>query len=366
MIIKKCLVHELIEKMKLKKVVCFGTGKDFINRLLDAYSEYNLQNHIDFLMDNSSEKQGTKIQFKNKVWNVVSVDDMLDLIDDDTIVIITSSMYYYDMVNQLNNIPAFDNVECYIWPFIIAEYKENLKLDKIISENMNLAPIIPKVIHWCWFGRGKLPEKEKKCVESWNKYCPDYKIVLWNEDNFDVNSNIYTKEAYEQRKWAFVTDYVRLWALYNYGGIYMDADVEVIKNLDAFLGHSAFSGFETYNIIPTGIIGAKPKNEWIQYLLSYYNDKHFIENGSTQLISNVCVITEMTKNKYGVSLKNEYLNIADTLTMYPMEVFCPMNPATRELKITNNTYCIHRFSTSWSDYADCEKQREDMLKKITL
>ena len=104
---------------------------------------------------------------------------------------------------------------------------------------------IPKVIHYCWFGRGKLPKLAKKCIKSWKKYLPDYKIIEWNEDNFDINSNQYVREAYEAKKYAFVSDYVRLYALYNYGGIYMDTDVEVIKSLDEFLIHEAFSGFES-------------------------------------------------------------------------------------------------------------------------
>ena len=102
--------------------------------------------------------------------------------------------------------------------------------------------MIPKILHYCWFGKKKLPALAKKCIASWKKYCPDYELILWNEDNFDLNSNTYVREAYDSGKFAFVTDYVRLWALYRYGGIYMDTDVEVIKSLDKFLVHPAFSG----------------------------------------------------------------------------------------------------------------------------
>ncbi len=364
MIIKNCCVNELIERMKTTKVVCFGAGKDLTNRLLNSYSEYHLENYINLIMDNSSNKQGTQIKYNEKIWDILSVESVTNVINDKYIVVITSSIYYYEMIEQLNSIRGFDNIECYVWPFVIGEYEEDSRLCEIIKTNSKSKPLIPKVIHWCWFGRNPLPEKEKRCLESWKKFCPDYKIVEWNEDNFDINSNQYIKEAYECGKWAFVSDYVRLWVLYNYGGIYMDADVEVIKGLDPFLGHDAFSGFETYNIIPTGIIGAKPKNKWIEQLLDYYDNRHFIENGEMQLVSNVSMITNITKEKYDISLKNEYFDIEGILAMYPMEVFCPMNPATRELKITSNTYCIHRFSTSWSAYAGCEKERENVLIQI--
>ena len=117
--------------------------------------------------------------------------------------------------------------------------------------------MIPKIIHYCWFGDKELPKLAKKCLASWKKYCPDYQIKCWNESNFDVNSNQYVKEAYENKKYAFVTDYVRLYALYNFGGVYMDTDVEVIKNIDDFLNCKGFSSFESTNLVPTGILASE-------------------------------------------------------------------------------------------------------------
>ena len=114
--------------------------------------------------------------------------------------------------------------------------------------------MIPKIIHYCWFGKNPLPEETKEFIESWKKYCPQYKIIEWNEDNFDINKLRYTKEAYEHKKWAFITDYVRLYALYYYGGIYMDTDVEVTKPLDCFLEEQGFSGFEMPDKVPTGLM----------------------------------------------------------------------------------------------------------------
>ena len=105
--------------------------------------------------------------------------------------------------------------------------------------------MIPKIIHYCWFGGKPKPELAEKCIESWKKFCPDYEIVEWNEGNFNINSNLYVKQAYEAKKYAFVTDYVRLYALYTQGGIYMDTDVMVLKPLDEYLNHEAFSGFES-------------------------------------------------------------------------------------------------------------------------
>ena len=131
--------------------------------------------------------------------------------------------------------------------------------------------MIPKVIHYCWFGRGKMPEMALKCIESWKKYLPEYKIKEWNEDNFDLDMYPYVREAYDNRKFAFVTDVVRLYALYNEGGIYMDTDVEVLKSLDPFLHHNAFSGFEDDKNIPTGIMASEKGGRWAKENLDYYS-----------------------------------------------------------------------------------------------
>lgn len=127
--------------------------------------------------------------------------------------------------------------------------------------------MIPKKIHYCWFGGNPYPEDFLKYLESWKKYCPNYEIIEWNEKTFDINLNKYVKEAYECKKWAFVTDYVRLWAIYNYGGIYMDTDVEVLRPLDSFLECQAFSGFERENAVPTGIMAGEKGQSAIKDLL---------------------------------------------------------------------------------------------------
>lgn len=206
--------------------------------------------------------------------------------------------------------------------------------------------MIPKRIYYCWFGKKTLPKQAKKCINSWKKNLKDYEIFEINEDNFDVTKCIYTKEAYENKKYAFVTDYVRLYALYNYGGIYMDTDVEVIRNLDEFLKHDAFSGFEDEKYVPTGIMASKKKNQIIKELLDYYNDRHFVlDDGSLDLKTNTEIITEFFEKK-GL-IKNNKKQIIDGFALYPNDYFCPVNHDTHKLEKTNNTYTIHWFSGSW-------------------
>lgn len=206
--------------------------------------------------------------------------------------------------------------------------------------------MIPKIIHYCWFGGNPLPELAVKCIESWKKYCPDYEIVEWNEQNFDVNCNAYCREAYEAKKWAFVSDVARLHALVTVGGIYMDTDVEVLKPLDAFLSCAAFSGFEAADRIPTGIMAAEKGHPLFTELLNDYADAHFYNpDGSMNLMTNVTRITE-TCLKHGLQLNNTEQTV-NGFTLYPNDYFCPKNSFTKKLTITENTHTIHHFDGSW-------------------
>lgn len=207
--------------------------------------------------------------------------------------------------------------------------------------------MIPKTIHYCWFGGKDLPEDAQKCIASWRKFLPDYEIKEWNEQNFDVNSNQYVKEAYESRKFAFVTDYVRLYALFTEGGIYMDTDVEVLKTYDPFLHHHAFSGFETDGNVPTGMMAAEKNSVWAKELLDGYIERHFVnKDGSFDQTTNTTVITQYMLSK-GLKLNNKYQDFEGLCTMYPSEYFCPKDHRTGAIHCTPNSVCIHHFAGSW-------------------
>ena len=213
--------------------------------------------------------------------------------------------------------------------------------------------MIPKVIHYCWFGRGEKSKLIKKCMESWKKYCPDYEIVEWNEDNFDISSNIFVKQAYEAKKWAFVSDYVRLFVLYNYGGVYLDTDVEIVKPIDMFLKHEAFSGFENPESVPTGIIASEKGQTIIKLWFDWYKNREFIVNGKMLHEPNVKFMTETLLNK-GLVLNNTYQEI-EGFAMYPQTYFCPINIDQRTSCKSKNTYTIHHFTSSWRSEAEMKK-----------
>lgn len=216
--------------------------------------------------------------------------------------------------------------------------------------------MIPKVIHYCWFGRGEMPKLMKKCVKSWDKFCPGWKVVLWNEDTFDVNSTIWTKQAYEAKKYAFVTDYVRLKALYEQGGVYMDADVELVQPIDRFLEHEAFSGFESADTAPTGIIAAEAGQQVIKGWLDYYTDRPYLVDGRPNMDPNVSFMTRDLRQR-GMKMDDSLQNI-DGMVIYPQTWFCPLSVVEIEKKITADTHAIHHFTSTWRT----EKAKKDFAR----
>ena len=212
--------------------------------------------------------------------------------------------------------------------------------------------MIPKVINYCWFGNNPLPARDQKCIESWKKFCPDYEIKVWNESNFDLNCCDYVKEAVAKKKWAFVSDFARYWILYNYGGLYFDTDVEIIKPLDEIVDKGAFIGTEHNGGINPGLgIGAESNMEIFRNIIDFYMTEHYILPDGTINSQNIVSYTTRIFKERGWS-DNEEIQSIDGVIVYPPEYFCPMNNDTGKIKITENTYSIHHYSASWQSWSD--------------
>ena len=215
--------------------------------------------------------------------------------------------------------------------------------------------MIPKVIHYCWFGGNPLPKSAQKCIASWRKYLPDYEIKEWNESNFDVNIIPYTAEAYKAKKYAFVSDYARFWILYKYGGLYFDTDVEVIKNMDDIIAKGAFMGLEKkqagatptqLGVAPGLGLGVNPGLGLYKELLDVYDDKHLF-SAFGKIGETIVGITSKIMQKKGIKRQSDGFLHCGEITIYPEEYFCPKNYYTGELTITPNTCAIHHYTATW-------------------
>lgn len=194
--------------------------------------------------------------------------------------------------------------------------------------------MIPKIIHYCWFGNAEKSELVKNCIESWKQVLPDYEIIEWNETNFDIHKNTFVTEAYKNKKWAFVSDYVRAYALHEFGGIYLDTDLEIKMSLDCFLQHGAFSGFETIGYPFTALWGSEKEHIWAKKVVEYYDQSQF------STTTNTIIVTDILEKEFGVNrLKDELQLLAHNIAIYPSTYFC--------LDLSKN-YATHHFNGSWT------------------
>lgn len=209
---------------------------------------------------------------------------------------------------------------------------------------------IPRVIHYCWFGRNPLPESAQRCIESWKKFCPDFEIRCWDETNYDVNACAYTKEAYEAGKWAFVSDYARFDILHKHGGVYFDTDVEMIAPIEDILEKGSFMGVEQSNsggMVAPGLgMASVPGHPVYERMLAAYRNMHFLNPDGTYNQTTVVKYTTDILLEYGLEKTNEPQCVAG-IWIYPWDYFCPIEYETGKKTITPRTRTIHHYSASW-------------------
>lgn len=228
--------------------------------------------------------------------------------------------------------------------------------------------MIPKIIHYCWMSGEPFPELIQECIDTWKKFLPDYKIIEWNKNNFDVNVFTFTKEAFEAKKYAFVSDYVRLYALYNYGGIYLDSDIKVLKSFNDLLNNKAFSGFESKERVGVWLLASEKENPIFKEMLNCYKNKHFIKSdGNLDLEPNTSLLKPIFE-KYGIKFNNQYQK-NEYITIYPKDYFCPLDGSTGKINITTNSYAMHLFNGAWlqqeqKEYASLYKFYYNKYNKI--
>jgi len=208
--------------------------------------------------------------------------------------------------------------------------------------------LIPKIIHYCWFGHGEKPAMLQACIKSWQKFLPEYQIMEWNETNFDIaNSIVYVQQAYQCKKYAFVSDYVRLYALRQWGGIYMDTDVEVLKSYNDLLTYSSFWGFEDDHYMASCVIGAQRTDALVDLFFHHYDDKKFInDDGSINQLTNTYVLSELVASM-GIVLNGTKQTINENIMIFPKTYFSPYDYKNGNNFVCEESYAIHHFSQTW-------------------
>lgn len=325
---------EFKKNTEKKNIYCFAAGKRF-QKIVEQYDFL-----IKGVLDNyCSEKT---ITLDMKTYPVYSVDEFIKRRTSEDVILITC-VNYQDIVYQLDRIPELDGIDCYLGVYM------NIKADhfETIEFNSDKSGKIPKVIHYCWFGGKALPKEYEAYIASWRTYCPDYEIVRWDETNYDIKKCQYMKQAYENKMWAFVSDYARLDVIYNYGGIYLDTDVELRKSLDDMLGWDMFCGYESCLTVAFGLgFGACKGHEIIGRMLEKYNHMSFLrEDGSMDLTPCPVLQTEVMR-EYGFRIDGR-MEIRENVAVYPQEVFAPVSYGQVTSNITEHTYSIHHYAASW-------------------
>lgn len=339
-----------------RSIVVFGAGVVGMVTVPEILRQYDLLDRVDFYIDNSPAAWERKIVFEDRVLDIKPVDQLRN-VEKNTVVLIAVSRYA-EILAQLERIPYKVYVSYFIMPMMcIHNFCSNISDGKpIFSEK----PLIPKKIHYMWLGKKQIPSNLQKCIDSWTKYCPDYEIVQWNENNYDVNKHQYMRDAYEQGAYGFVPDYARLDILYEHGGIYMDTDVEVVKNLDPLLYQEAFCGVEKWQVVNFGgCSGAIKGHRMIGELLEARKNVPFLDADGRKNSFTCGFYDTNAVIKNGYRINGTTQNVQG-MNIYAFDYFHPYDYMSGHTYMTEHTYSIHRFNGGWLDEKMKLANRETM------
>lgn len=303
-----------------KKIVLYGAGAS-CRLILKAYYENVLKGCVPFIVDGNEALDHTYLEIsENEKIPVISLREFVQKYENikDQFVLLMTPYHSLSIVKQLDRYEALDHVEVYLFSLIV-----NQKMPAPFSLSGGSKALIPKIIHYIWFGEKQIPEEDRKNIESWRKFCPDYEIRLWTEENYDCSKNRYCYEALKNKQYMYATDYARKDILYQYGGIYLDTDVELCCSLDKLLYNHAFIGIEDGGQINSGSgLGAMPHHPMIKKMMDLYQDEYFVKpDGSFNYKFNTYYETNLFLD-CGFQLKNEYQKIND-MVCFPREVLMP-------------------------------------------
>lgn len=329
-------------------VYVFGIGKR-LSLLTNLLDRINCKDKINGFIDNSLIKQNTIFTWENNDYIIKNIQDVRDSVDEKSLIIVTPEFYYNEICDQLQKDSTLRKCSIVCLTHVIGIESDLKSMTQKAYINTMGAKQIPKVIHYCWFGGKPIPEKYRCWMSSWRKYCPDYEIIEWNEKNYDISKNKYMKQAYDNGKWGFVPDYARLDIINEYGGIYLDTDVELVKCLDDLLYDKAYMGFQEDDLVNLGQgFGSVRDNELICEMMEVYDHINFIENdGKFNMLPSPYYQTDVLK-RHGLQLNGNQQNLNGTV-IYPEKMLCAKSIKTMVVNKLEYTHSIHHFDGSWAD-----------------
>lgn len=341
---KDISVDAFIVLAKTRRVVLFGAGSMFYEAL-EGLSTHGMPiDNVRFVMDNGCA--GRNIVASGKTWQIRSVEDSVRDIAPDDMILITPYEPFAEMAEQLETY-GLQNI-CCLYPLFDVHAMMEQGTRELYPTRRSDHLMIPKVIHYFWFGPKDIPDWQKRCIESWHRYCPDYEFRLWNEQSYDIHKCKYMEDAYASGRMGFVPDYARLDVLYEQGGIYLDTDVELVRPLDELLYQPAFCGAQVGGTVNLGSgFGCVPGLEVIRAMRDEYFTAEFRRaDGTYDLMSSPGYQTR-TLERYGFQRNNRYQVIED-MAVYPADVLCGSVDMTGGREKTQNTYALHLPSLSWA------------------
>lgn len=332
-------MSNFINKTKEKQILCFGGGSYFRIMCCDMSNIYpNIK--IVGVLDNDVSKSNQTITAAGISTKIITIENALNKFDFAKTAIVITTAQLNVIKEQLTNIVEFENVDVYSY----FDLKRNsVVLTEELCKNTD-EPLIPKVIHYCWFGGNELPEELQKCIDSWKKFCFGWEIKQWNESNYDIYKNVFTQKAYELKKWAFISDYARFDIIYNNGGIYFDTDVELLKNPEILRYNRGFIGTELIGGINSGSgLGAVKQHHILKKFMEMYENN---PNFSKSFFSTN--IGRETDFFYSIGYRlNGKIQIIDGMAILPYYILTHKTFETGEIFANDKTVSVHHLDGSW-------------------
>lgn len=354
--IVNCSLNMFKQRIKGKKLFMWGGG----NRAEICYKEWKIQENVMAVID-FDEKMWNKGWHVDEKISCISKREFLACVNrygvKNCALLITPTFYAMDIIEELDSIADLNELESYV-ASLISEYYAVQEFE-FTKDSYK----IPKKIHYFWFGGKEMPDKFKENIRTWRHFCPDYDIIRWDESNYDIKKNQYMYEAYQAGRFGFVPDFARLDIIFNYGGIYLDTDVEVCKGLDDLLCDNSFFSIDFELCVNCGSgFGAAPGNRIIEDMMRVYEDKHFINKDGGLNLKPCYHYQNPVLIQYGFELTQKYQNIEGNV-LYPCEVFAPVAIYSGAKRMTEKTHSIHYGELSWITENE-RKAKERFKNKI--